>query len=930
MRVQRRDARRPFATSANRVRRAGALGSVAKDAPDGQYPADEGPNAGVRSKPPTPPVEASPLPPIVALAPLVAAVAAGAVGISAIVGWLAHVPGLLSWGATPTIKLNSALVLVAAAGATVLLRHPTVRRRRVALFYCLVVGCWAALTLLESVLGRSLGIDQALVHDAATAGVPGRASPHTAIALGLFAATLMTLDGGTQRVRRLHRLLEAGFLAAVVLAALGWLYGAPALTGHSRVTGVSLPTLTALVALLVGLLFLRPAAPPFALVRGSTPAATMMRRLIPAALLVPPLLGVLRLVGTQAGWYDQRFGLALFATSMVVVFIALILATARTVEKGDEGRRSGERTLAASEARFRALARLAPLGIFESDSSGSCTYVNPTWCEQTGLAARDARGQGWLAAVHPDDRDEVLRAASTAPAQDGAMNLRYRIRRPDGSERFIREHRATLCDQDGARTGDIRMTTDVTELLRAERAAGDVQTRMQAILDHLPIGIYLRSLDERYELVNAHFAREFGLRADQIVGRRASELHPAGLVELARQMEQPVYERGESVSSESAAPHADGTDHYHWILKYPVSDETGTLVAIGGAVVDITERRRAELALAEAEAEQAALRRVATAVAEGVGSATVFDLVAEEVARLLGLEVGVVVRFDAPEVATVIGAWSADSTIAVARIVKLDGTNAPSLVARTGHVAHIDRDESATTLGGAAQAGVAAPISIAGKLWGAVGAARTGDGALPANAEERTARFADLAAIAISNAQAQEMLASLASTDELTRLPNYRSFHDRLRSEVERATRHGRELSLAVFDVDAFKAINDQHGHGVGDAVLTEVARRLAAHRRDTDTVARVGGEEFAWLLPETDAPSALAVAERARLAIDSDPFDVVGTVTISAGVCSLQEAGDAESLLRLADIALYRAKDSGRNATCRYTSGAALAGPVR
>ena len=728
------------------------------------------------------------------VAPLAGAFAAVAVGLSAVLGWLAGVGWLLSWGAAPTIKFNTALALIAAAGAIALLRSPSPARRRVALVACAVVGGLGALTLLEWVIGRSLGIDQLLIHDPATTGVPGRASPHTAIALGLFAAALATLDSRSAQLRRLHQLLAGAFLAAVVLAALGWLYAAPELTGHSRITGLSLPTLAGLAALLAGALFLRPEAPPFALIRGSSPAASMMRRLIPAALVVPPLLGELRLLGEQAGWYHVRFGLALFASSMVVSFLGLILVTARSLARGDEERR------------------------------------------------------------------------------------------------------------------------------RAEQNAGAVLVRLQAILDNLPMAIYLRGLDGRYELVNAYFAKEFGRPAAEIVGMSASELHPAELVEWARELERPIRERGESVSSESAAPNADGTDHYHWVLKYPVTDESGALVAVGGAVMDITERRRAELALAEAEAEQAALRRVATAVAEGVGSTAVFDLVAEEVARLLGLEVGVVTRFENSHQAAVMGKWFADPSVTLAPLVELSEASAVALVARTGLTARIDRYDHPTPLGDAARAGVAAPISIAGRLWGAVSAAASSDARLPANAEERVAHFADLAATAISNAEAREMLASLAATDELTRLANYRSFHERLRSEVERATRHGRELSLIVIDIDNFKMINDEHGHAVGDAVLTEFARRLATQARDSDLIARVGGEEFAWLLPETDAASALVVAERARLAIEHEPFRRVGTVTISAGVSCLQESADAETLLRFADIALYRAKEGGRNATLRHS----------
>jgi diguanylate cyclase (GGDEF)-like protein len=94
---------------------------------------------------------------------------------------------------------------------------------------------------------------------------------------------------------------------------------------------------------------------------------------------------------------------------------------------------------------------------------------------------------------------------------------------------------------------------------------------------------------------------------------------------------------------------------------------------------------------------------------------------------------------------------------------------------------------------------------------------------------------------------------------------------------------------------------------------------------RDTDMVARVGGEEFALLLPETGAASAFSAAERVRAAVEDRPFDVAGTVTISAGVCSLADAGDAESMLRLADRALYRAKKDGRNMTFRHAAASQL-----
>ncbi|CAN5348702.1 hypothetical protein BH20ACT9_BH20ACT9_20490 [soil metagenome] len=162
-------------------------------------------------------------------------------------------------------------------------------------------------------------------------------------------------------------------------------------------------------------------------------------------------------------------------------------------------------------------------------------------------------------------------------------------------------------------------------------------------------------------------------------------------------------------------------------------------------------------------------------------------------------------------------------------------------------------------------------------------------------------------------AELADRLAALADHDGLTGCLNHRAFHERLRDEVERATRYGQPLSLLLADLDHFKAVNDAHGHPTGDSLLTTVAGLLRDVARDVDVVARLGGEEFAVLLPATELDDAAHVAERLRASIAANR-DPVG-VTVCVGVSAIPaRARGALDLLEQADIALYEGKRSGRD----------------
>ena len=170
----------------------------------------------------------------------------------------------------------------------------------------------------------------------------------------------------------------------------------------------------------------------------------------------------------------------------------------------------------------------------------------------------------------------------------------------------------------------------------------------------------------------------------------------------------------------------------------------------------------------------------------------------------------------------------------------------------------------------------------------------------------------------------EEKLSSLALTDELTGLANRRAFDQALDREWKRTLREGSQISLLLLDVDFFKSFNDKYGHQVGDDCLRAIAITLRTALRATDIPARYGGEELAIILPSTDAPGAVEVAEKVRAAIEDLKFtpsqpEAGTSATASIGVATaLARFGGTtrmpESLLLAADTALYKAKREGRN----------------
>ncbi|HVF52535.1 MAG TPA: diguanylate cyclase [Actinomycetota bacterium] len=210
---------------------------------------------------------------------------------------------------------------------------------------------------------------------------------------------------------------------------------------------------------------------------------------------------------------------------------------------------------------------------------------------------------------------------------------------------------------------------------------------------------------------------------------------------------------------------------------------------------------------------------------------------------------------------------------------------------------------------------IAVPLIARQSLKGVLAIYRLGESRF--NDEEfRLAKlFGDAAALALDNAQIRAFLEHQAQTDSLTGAYNHRFFQERLRSELTRASRSHDAVGLLMFDIDDFKKLNDVYGHALGDQVLIQLAEMLKATVRASDVVCRLGGEEFAVIMPSCDAGDALGLASRIAGRLGGMEFEPAGKVTISLGIAQGPEhAANPRELLHCAEAAMMTAKARGKN----------------
>jgi diguanylate cyclase (GGDEF)-like protein/PAS domain S-box-containing protein len=553
---------------------------------------------------------------------------------------------------------------------------------------------------------------------------------------------------------------------------------------------------------------------------------------------------------------------------------------------------------------------------------GQILSWNPAAERIYGYTAEEAVGRNVSFLVPPERIGEV--EANKARINGGSRvgEIETVRRRKDGIDIDVAIALSPLLDASGRVIGASTVARDITSQKAMREQLIASEERFRATIDHAPIGIALLTPDGQALRVNRALCEMLGYAESELLARTDQQItHPddVGLeAELTRRIligEIPSYEL------EKRYLRFDGSIVFTQVSVSVARRSDGEPMHLVSHIQDIRERKENEARLLMQAREQEDLTDVATLVASEPNPRAVFALAAERIAGLLDGNYGIVVRLEHEVTARIVGAWSAEAvpTYELGGTIPLDGSTATATALRTRRTALLGGglDAGADSL---ARRGLSAPIEVNGQLWGAVSVGWQRESSPDPDAADRLARFARLVSLAVTGAEARDQLSTLASTDHLTGLLNRRAFADRLEHEIAHARRQGRPLSLAVLDLDHFKLVNDTYGHPMGDRVLAEFAGRLINERREGEVIARLGGEEFAWIIPDTEGAAAELCAERARGAIAETPFAGVGNLTASVGVCALDDADNGQQLYRHADLALYWAKSSGRNAVIRYS----------
>jgi len=532
------------------------------------------------------------------------------------------------------------------------------------------------------------------------------------------------------------------------------------------------------------------------------------------------------------------------------------------------------------EERFRTIVTQVPGAVFRYRPDGPIEFVSDAIEGISGYSAAHMMSgttHAWADMVTPEDRRAQRNAVRQAIAENRPYESEYRIIDATGTQRWVQEVGQPQIGADGRPWVD-GILSDISERKDNEVRIEALLAEQSAILDNVMFGVsFIRH--RTIMSVNRRCEQLFGYDPGEMVGKSTAIFFPTSEdYERAGARQYPTLGQGEYYSEERQYRRRDGS--LFWCLvsgcaidqKHP---HDGSI----WVYADVTERKEAEEKL-----------RLSATVLEHIGDA------------VMVVDAGGTIVAVNPAFTQITGYTESEALghdLGLTRSSRHDDTPGARLWQELVDSGYWRGELWCVRKNGEEfleELTLTAVRDAAGTVTHYVGV------------------FSDITQLK----QSQDKLDHMAHHDPLTQLPNRSLFNDRLQHAIDRAGRAGEQLALLFIDLDRFKNVNDTLGHHVGDELLKQVARALASHLREGDTLARLGGDEFVVLLEDIDGQYGASLVAQKLVEMFEQPFLVAGHelfVTCSAGISLYPtDAADLNILIRNADVAMYQAKARGRN----------------
>ena len=578
--------------------------------------------------------------------------------------------------------------------------------------------------------------------------------------------------------------------------------------------------------------------------------------------------------------FPAEIRLSMFESGGKKLFLALV----RDVTE----RKHMEEELQESEEHFKMLAEHAPFGISIMAPDRSFEYLNPQFTRIFGYTIEDIPDKDtWFEKAYPDKvyREKVISIWKRDTAEEvriGEENPRvFTVRCKDGRDKSIDFRRVELIDGK-----QYQVYEDITARAKAEEAVRTSEKRYRQIVDNADDIIYGTDKKGRFTLINPVAERITGYSEDELLSRHYLDLvNPAYRKDTERFYRLQIIKRRQNTYYEFPIVTRDGTEV--WLgQNVQLVIEGERIVGFQAVARDITNRKQAEKALQASEGRYRSLVEFTEDPVYLIDREERYLFINEKYLSRLGVPRDQIIgkhygEFHSCEDEQEFSGYI-EQVMTTGRFVQYE------------HRSRSDGRYFLRTL---------SPV------------------------QEPDGRIEMVTVIAkdiTERKQVEKKLTYMATHDFLTGLPNRVLFNDRLTLMLAQARRHQQKLCVMLLDLDYFKDINDTLGHSVGDKLLRIVGERLTGLLRTSDTIARMGGDEFLLLLTEIARGNNVTTIAQKILKTFREPFAVDGhelMITTSIGIAIFPDDGeDADTLVKNADIALYRAKERGRDNFQRYT----------